>query len=517
MSIDLIIKEGEAGVELALLQERKLIEFHKEKDNNRFNVGDIYLGKVKKIVPGLNAAFVHVGFEKDAFLHYLDLGPQFSSLSKFLKKIQDGKQENSRLAGFTNEKDIDKHGKINQVLSSGQNILIQIAKEPISSKGPRLTAEITIPGRYIVLVPFSNKISISQKVKSKEERDRLKQIISSIRPMNFGVIIRTVAENKKVAELEGDMKDLLAKWDACIANIKNSQPPKKVLGEMGKQNTLLRDMLNENFNSIYVDSDKMHGELKTYITNIAPGKEKILKRYQGEGDIFENFNIYRQIKAAFGKQVFLGGGGYLIIEHTEAMHVIDVNSGNRKNNDKTQEQNALEVNMEAAGEIARILRLRDMGGIVAIDFIDMHERENNHKLYEHLKNEMRRDRAKHSILPPSKFGVIEITRQRVKPVTDIDTSETCPCCKGSGNVEATVLIDEEIENNIRYLSENGKDKNVTLTLHPFVAAYFTKGLFSKRYHWKKKYKIKVKVQPLTTNHLLEYHFYSSKNNEEITF
>ncbi|HYG50021.1 MAG TPA: Rne/Rng family ribonuclease [Flavobacteriales bacterium] len=517
MSIDLIIKGNENGVELALLQERKLIEFHREKDNSRFNVGDIYLGKVKKIVPGLNAAFVHVGFEKDAFLHYLDLGPQFASLMKFLRTVQDGKQESSRLAGFKLEHDIDKEGKITQVLSSGQNILIQIAKEPISSKGPRLTAEITIPGRYLVLVPFSNKISISQKVKSKEERDRLRQVISSIRPHNFGVIIRTVAENKKVAELEADIKDLMKKWDECIRNIKNASPPKRVLGEIDKRSALLRDMLNENFNNIFVDTPQVHDDLKQYILSIAPGKEKILKMYQGTGDIFENFNIYKQIKSAFGKQVFLQNGGYLIIEHTEAMHVIDVNSGNRKNNDKTQEENALEVNLEAAAEIARVMRLRDMGGIIAVDFIDMHEKENNHKLYEFLKAEMKSDRAKHSILPPSRFGVVEITRQRVKPVTDIDTTETCPSCSGSGKIEASVLVSDEIENNIRYLSEQNKGKNFTLTLHPYLAAYFTKGFFnSKKRSWKKKYRLKINVEAHTTHHLLEYHFYD-ENKEEIVF
>ncbi len=517
MNIDLIIKGNENGVELALLQEKKLVEFHREKDNSRFNVGDIYLGKVKKIVPGLNAAFVHVGFEKDAFLHYLDLGPQFASLTKFLKTVQDGKQDSSRLATFKLEKDIDKEGKITQVLSSGQNLLIQIAKEPISSKGPRLTAEITIPGRYLVLVPFSNKISISQKVKSKEERDRLRQIISSIRPHNFGVIIRTVAENKKVAELESDIKDLMLKWDECIKNIKNSAPPKRVLGEIDKRSALLRDLLNENFNNIFVDSTQIHDDLKQYITSIAPGREKILKIYQGGGDIFEGFNIYKQIKSAFGKQVFLHNGGYLIIEHTEAMHVIDVNSGNRKNNEKSQEENALEVNLEAAVDIARVIRLRDMGGIIAVDFIDMHEKENNNKLYEFLKSEMKTDRAKHSILPPSRFGVVEITRQRVKPVTDIDTTETCPSCLGSGKIEASVLLSDEIENNIRYLADNNKGKKFTLTVHPYLEAYFTKGFFSsKKRGWNKKYKMKINIEAHTTHHLLEYHFYDG-NKEEIVF
>lgn len=504
MSLELFINSQHNEVIVALTNDKKLIELHREKSNNSFSVGDVFLGKVKRVVPGLNAAFVNVGYDKDAFLHYLDLGPQFASLSKFTKRAINNKQISDKLEHFDNEQDIKKDGKINQVVSANQNILVQIAKEPISAKGPRLSSEITLAGRYVVLVPFSNKVSVSQKIKNDEEKKRLKSIIENIRPKNFGVIIRTVAENKSVSELEQDLKELLKKWKDCVENLKQSEPPKKVLGELDRTSVLLRDILNEKFNHIYVNNQKLYEEIRSYIRNIAPDSEKIVRLYTGSLDLFEHFGINKQIKAMFGRQVALPGGGYLIIEHTEAMHVIDVNSGNRRSVD--QEQNALKVNLEAAEEIARVLRLRDMGGIVAVDFIDMQEQENRKKLYEHLKHCMKSDRAKHSVLPPSKFGVIEITRQRVRPETAIQTTEKCPCCQGSGEVEATILLVDEIENNLRFIIEDKKAKNINLHVHPFVAAYLKKGIISHRFKWFLKYKRWVKIKGLTSNNLLEYHF-----------
>ncbi|HRE95721.1 MAG TPA: Rne/Rng family ribonuclease, partial [Flavobacteriales bacterium] len=438
MNIELIIDAGPTEVVIALLQDKRLVEIHREKGNNSWSVGDVYLGKVKRVVPGLNASFVNVGYEKDAFLHYLDLGPQFSSLAKFTKRSLTRKQSTSHLDQFEMEKDIDKEGKISQVVSANQNILVQIAKEPISSKGPRLSSEVTLAGRYIVLVPFSNKISISSKIKDEDERKRLRGIIDSVRPKNFGVIIRTVAQNKNLSELDADLNALVAKWDQLYKALKDAEPPKKILGELDRTAALLRDLLNEKFNNIHVNDPTLYEEIRNYVRKISPGSEGIVKLYSGPNNIFDHFGIHRQIKAAFGKQVTLQSGGYLIIEHTEAMHVIDVNSGNRKSTD--QEANALQVNMEAADEIARLLRLRDMGGIVCVDFIDMGDRENQKKLFDHLKACMKLDRAKHNVLPPSKFGVVEITRQRVRPETSISTTEKCPCCMGSGEVGATLLI-----------------------------------------------------------------------------
>jgi ribonuclease G len=513
VSLELVINASETGVDVALLRDQKLIELHQEKGVTKFQVGDVYLAKVRKIVPGLNAAFVDVGYEKDAFLHYLDLGPQFSSMSRYVKEVLNKKHQDYTLSSFSLDKDIDKNGKIGDVLSSSQSILVQIAKEPISSKGPRLTSEITLAGRYIVLVPFSDKISVSQKIREQEERDRLKRLIGSIRPKNFGVIIRTVAENRKVAELDQDMRDLLAKWNGIATGIGKGDLPKKVHGELDRTSSILRDMLNEDFTNIHVDSDELAEEIRSYVTSIAPGRESIIKQYKSKVSIFDHFGVHRQIKAAFGKKVSMPSGAYLIIEHTEAMHVIDVNSGNRKGGDRNQEENALAVNLEAAEEIARVLRLRDMGGIIAIDFIDMSDKEHNKKLYDALKDYMKTDRAKHTVLPPSKFGVIEITRQRVRPVTDIETNESCPVCGGTGEARASILVMDEIEHQIRFLAQDSRQKYLMIRTHPFIASYIEKGLFkSLKKKWSKQYKVKLQVLPVTTYHLLEYAFYDKDDN-----
>ncbi|MBI1838619.1 MAG: Rne/Rng family ribonuclease [Flavobacteriia bacterium] len=514
MSLELVVDSRPGGIWLALLRDGKLIELQEEQGNTEFAVGDIYLGKVRKVVPSLNAAFVDVGFEKDAFLHYLDLGPQFNSLNKFTKETLHNKQNVADLLYFRAEKDIPKDGKINEIVSSTSPILVQVAKEPISSKGPRLCAEITLAGRYLVLVPFSDKISISQKIKDPEERARLKNLMDSIKPKNFGVIIRTVAENKKIELLEQDLNNLLEKWKFMFANLKTATPPKRVLGELDKTSSILRDLLNADFTNIHINDVILMTEMSDYITDIAPGREKILKLHDRKIPIFEKFGVTKQIKTLFGKKVPLASGGYLIIEHTEAMHVVDVNSGNRKGAEG-QESNALATNLEAAEEIARVLQLRDMGGIICVDFIDMHDRENNKILFEKLKEFMLSDRAKHNILPPSKFGVIEITRQRVRPETDINTSEACPTCNGSGEVQASILYAEEIENNLNYLLTDRKEKNISLLVHPYLEAYFKNGMISRQLKWLMKYKKWVPVRGVTENHLLEYKFVNSKN-EEIT-
>lgn len=512
MSLELVVDSRPNGIWLALLRDGKLIELHEEQGNTEFAVGDIYLGKVRKIVPSLNAAFVDVGYEKDAFLHYLDLGPQFNSLNKFTKDTLQNKQNVADLLYFKPERDIPKDGKMNEVVSSSQPILVQVAKEPISSKGPRLCAEITLAGRYLVLVPFSDKISISQKIKDPAERDRLKDLLDSIKPKHFGVIIRTVAENKKVEQIDQDLKNLMDKWKTMYTNLKTATPPRKVLGELDKTSSILRDLLNADFSNIHVNDESLSAEMREYVAGIAPGREKIIKFYDAKIDIFERFGISKQIKTLFGKKVPLSSGGYLIIEHTEAMHVVDVNSGNRKGSDG-QESNALATNIEAAEEIARVLQLRDMGGIVAIDFIDMHDRENNKILFEKLKEFMKADRAKHNILPPSKFGVVEITRQRVRPETDIITSETCPTCNGTGEVQATILFAEEIENNLNFLIADRGEKKVTLLVHPYLEAYFKNGLMSRQLKWFLKYKKWISVRGVTANNLLQYTFLNGKNEE----
>ena len=517
MNFELLIDSNASGVTLALLKNKKLLELHEERGNNNFGVGDIYLGKVKKIIPSLNAAFIDVGYEKDAFLHYLDLGPQFLTVHNYSKRTLEGKQNTSNLMYFEGKEDIPKEGKISDHLSHGQPILVQIAKEPISSKGPRLSAEVTIPGRYLVLVPFSNKVSISQKIKSEEERSRLRDLMRNVKPKNFGVIIRTVAENKKVADLEQDLNDLVNKWESLYQALKkNPTPPKRVLGEDNKTTTVLRDMLTENFSNIYLNDERLLEEVKSYVKTIAPGKENIARLHKSKMGMFEEFGIHKQIKAMFGKQVMLPSGGYLIIEHTEAMHVVDVNSGNRKAIEgASQEENAFQTNLEAAEELVRILRLRDMGGIIAVDFIDMYEKENNRKLYDFLKEAMRSDRAKHNVLPPSKFGVVEITRQRVRPETDIKTTEKCPSCGGTGEIEASVLFVELVEMQLEYLINETKEKHIALHVHPYIEAYLKKGLYSIQMKWYFKYKKWIPIRGASDYHFLAYHFFNRKGEEVI--
>lgn len=514
MNRELIIDSNTSEVSIALLEDKTLVELHKEQNNNRFAVGDIFLGKVGKIMPGLNAAFVDVGYERDAFLHYLDLGPQIKTYNNFVKLGLLGKSQHIAFDKFRLEKDIEKTGKINQVLTSGQQLLVQIAKEPISTKGPRISTEISFAGRFLVLLPFSNKISISQKIKSKEERIRLKRLILSIKPNNYGVIIRTVAEHKKVAELDTDLRDLISKWEKITKKLPHFTAPRKVLSELDRTSTILRDNLNESFNSVHINDPVLFEEAKTLISTIAPEKADIVKRYKGRTPIFEFYGIEKQLRNSFGKTVTIKSGVYLIIEHTEALHVIDVNSGHRVNKDNSQEENALEVNLEAAAEVARQLRLRDMGGIIVVDFIDMQVAKNRRTLHTAFKEEMAKDRAKHTILPPSRFGLIQITRQRVRPEMKVPVLEQCPVCKGTGEIKSSLIVIDDIENNLNYLIQDQNEKSLTLAVHPFIAAYLTKRGNSIRFKWFLKYKRWIKVKEMKNFHLLEFVFLNS-NNEVI--
>lgn len=513
MSNELYINSTQKGDRIALLKDKRLVEWNVESKETTFNVGDIYLGTVKKLVPGLNAAFIDVGHEKDAFLHYLDLGPQIRSLNKYVKWVRTAGNASFKLNNFKTEPDIDKNGRINQVLKKGQQIVVQIVKEPISSKGPRLSCELSIAGRYVVLVPFSNAISISKKIVSKEERQRLSRLISAIKPDKMGVIVRTVAEGKEVAELDKDLRALIKKWEEGYHNLKNAKPRDQVIGEINRASSILRDMLNASFDGIYVDTKEMYDEIKVYIRNIAPDKEKILKLHQGKNKLFEVTGIEKQLKSLFGKSVSLPGGGYLIIEHTEALHVIDVNSGNKSISESNQEETAVHTNLEALKEIARQLRLRDMGGIIVVDFIDMKKADNRKLVYDRMKEEMKDDRSKFVILPLSKFGLMQITRQRVRPEMNIRTLETCPTCKGTGKITASILVSDEIEKNVEFLLTKQNEKKIKIILHPFLYAFYTKGIISKRVKWYLNYRSWVDLIQDTSLGITEYKFHNAAGEE----
>ncbi|MFT3932713.1 MAG: Rne/Rng family ribonuclease [Chitinophagaceae bacterium] len=515
MNKELIINAAPQGVEIALLEDKKLVELHNEKTDASFAVGDLYLGKVKKLIPGLNAAFVDVGFEKDAFLHYTDLSPYARSLLKFTQAaITDPSENGFDFAQFQVEPEIIKTGKINEVLGGKPNILVQILKEPIAAKGPRLSCEISLPGRFVVITPFNDIVAVSRKIHSSDERKRLQKIIEAIKPKNFGVIVRTAAEGKNTAELHEDLLALVETWKLIQANLKNAVAPAKVLSEQTKTTSILRDLLNEDFNRIVVNDKSIFNDAKNYIQRIAPEKADIVSFYHNGSPIFDQYGVTKQVKAAFGKTVNLPSGAYLIIEHTEALHVIDVNSG-YKSVSNNQEQNALETNMEAADEIARQLRLRDLGGIIVADFIDMKLPDNKRKLMEAMEGFMRTDRAKHAVLPISKFGLMQITRQRMKPEVNINTQEICPSCNGTGKISSALILEDEIEKNLNYLLTH-KHTDLTLVVHPIMYAYLTKGSWfsSKLWKWRWKHKQRIKLKENTNYHLTEFHFYD-KHDEEI--
>ena len=509
---DLVINSHASEVDIALLEDNALVELHREKTNNQFAVGDVYLGRVKKILPGLNAAFVDVGYPKEAFLHYLDLGLQANSLMKYKKAVVGG--DDVPMDKFKLEPDLPKNGKIGDLLNVGDLLPVQIAKEPIHTKGPRITAEVSFAGRYLVLVPFSNRISVSQKIRSSEERNRLRRLIQSIKPANYGVIIRTVAEGKKVADLDADLRSLISKWEQCIIEMKKMTTFGRMVSEMDQTSVMLRDLLNESFNNIHVNDEKLYEEIQKNIQTFAPQKVDIVQLYKGKEPIFDYFNVTKQIKGFFGKIVTIRNGVYLVIEHTEAMHVIDVNSGHRVNKENSQEDNAFQVNIEAAKEIARQLRLRDMGGIIIVDFIDMHEAKHRKDLFDALVEAMAHDRAKHTILPPTKFGLIQITRQRVRPETEVQVQEKCPVCAGEGKIRPAILFIDEIENHLKYLMVDQNENHLTLQVHPFIYSYLCiDGLFSIRRKWMKKYGKKFTVQSMPEFHVLQYNFQNANGDD----
>lgn len=513
MSNELYISATQKGDRIALVQDKRLIEYHFDETEHQFAVGDIYLGTVKKVVAGNNAAFVDVGYDKDGFLHYNEI-ISYYSLNKFVKDVIAKRPVNLRLKGFQLEKDIDKFGKINDVVQKNSPVLVQVVKEPISTKGPRLSCDISIAGRYVVLVPFGNSVNISKKITNKQERTRLHKLVSSVKLENFGVIVRTVAEGKDLDELRRDLEYCVDKWELGMKILRDAKPNDRIISEMDRASSILRDMLNDDFDSIQVDTKETYDSIKTYLHTIAPEKEKILKLHNGKNKLFEQFGIEKQIKSLFGRSVSLPGGGYLIIEHTEALHVIDVNSGNKSTQEDDQEATALTVNLEAAKEIARQLRLRDMGGIIVVDFIDMKKPENKRLIQEAMREEMKGDRSKYTILPISKFGLLQITRQRVRPEMSISTRETCPTCGGTGTIQASIIVTDLIENNLEYLLSKQNESGISIVLHPFVYAYYKEGLISRQMKWYFKYKRWIKLVKDSSIGITEFHFLD-KNGDEI--
>ena len=510
MTSEVIIDVQPKDISIALLEDKTLVEYQKEQRTASFSVGNIYVAKVKKLMPGLNACFVDVGAERVAFLHYLDLGSQFSSYEKYMKQVVSDRKKLYPIQKASIQPILKKDGSIANTLKVGQDVLVQIVKEPINTKGPRLTCELSFAGRYLVLMPFEDSVSVSTKIKKGEERSRLKQLIQSIKPKNFGVIVRTVAEGKRAAELDAEMKILLKRWEETITKVqKTTERPQLCFEEQSRAVALLRDLFNPTYDGIYINNEDIFQQVKDYVGLIAPEKKDIVKLYNGTVPIFDNYNVTKQLKSGFGKTVNYKHGAYLIIEHTEAMHVVDVNSGTRVKKDNGQEANALETNLGAADELARQLRLRDMGGIIVVDFVDMKLAEDRQMLYERMCKNMQKDRAKHNILPLSKFGLMQITRQRVRPAMDVNVEDACPTCHGSGKIKSSILFTDQLESKIDRLVNKMGIRKFYLHVHPYVAAYINKGAISLKMKWQMRYGFGVRIVPSQKLAFLQYEFYDS--------
>ena len=511
MTSEVIIDVQPKEISIALLEDKQLVEYQNERREVSFSVGNIYVAKVRKLMPGLNACFVDVGYEKDAFLHYLDLGTQFSSYEKYLKQVQSDRKRLYPIQKATRQPELPKDGSVQNTLQVGQEVMVQVVKEPISTKGPRLTCELSFAGRYIVLIPFGDKVNVSSKIKRGEERSRLKQLIQSIKPKNFGVIVRTVAEGKRAAELDQEMKILLKRWEEAITKVqKTQQRPQLVFEEESRAVALLRDLFNPTYDAICINDETIYNQVRDYVGLIAPEKQDIVKRYTGTVPIFDNYGVTKQLKSGFGKTVNYKHGAYLIIEHTEAMHVVDVNSGTRVKKENGQEANALETNLGAADELARQLRLRDMGGIIVVDFVDMNLAEDRQLLYERMCKNMQKDRARHNILPLSKFGLMQITRQRVRPAMDVNVEEDCPTCFGTGKIKSSILFTDQLESKIDRLVNKIGIRKFYLHVHPYVAAYINQGMVSLKLRWQMKYGLGVRIVPSQKLAFLQYEFYDAK-------
>jgi len=492
MKSELIVDVQSDEIAIALTEDDRLMEVNVEsKTQANFAVGNIYYGRVKKVMPALNAVFVDVGYEKEAFLHYLDLGPQFLTLEKFTQFAVQDKNRKPLMTKTPQQKEVGKQGSIAEVCRVGQEILVQVAKEPINTKGPRLTAEISLAGRNIVLIPFGDKVMVSNKIRSEAERSRLKQLVQAIKPEKFGVIVRTVAEGKRVAELDAELRLLVKRWEDTVARLQKAKPVSLVAEEIGRTIGVIRDIFTPDFTAIHVNDADMYEEVKSYVSLISPESEKNVKLYTDNQPIFDHFQITRQMKTGLGHTVGFKNGGYLIMERTEALFSIDVNSGSKKLG-LDQEDNAFRCNMLAADEIYHQLRLRDIGGIIIVDFIDMDSAEHRQQLFEHMRQLMKRDRARHNVLQLSKFGLMQITRQRVRPVVEVDVQEECPVCHGKGRIQPSILFTDTLDEHIElYKSHFGR--GLRLYVHPFVYAYATRGFFltNLRMKWLRRYGVRL--------------------------
>lgn len=542
MKKEIVINSTANEHRIAILEDGKLAELFVETPGKERMVGDIYLGKVAKVMPGIRAAFIDVGLQQDAFLHFSDIG---SSLSEYNALFEDDDDEDenpsstavhdtgasesastgdqasaaqraesrslSQSGGNGRHQRLDREVNIQK----GQDILVQITKEPVGKKGVRVTSEISLPGRFLVLLPFDGKVGVSKKLADFKEKRRLRRVVRPILPQGFGAIIRTVAEGKDDALIKQDLEELLRVWSNIEKAVKAENPPTLVYKDMTTTSSVIRDLFGDKVERVAVDEKKLFKEIKAYVQWMSPDMLDRLEYYKGKEPIFDKYGVEKDIQNLMSKKVWLKSGGYIFIEKTEAMTVIDVNSG-RYAAKKEQELNSLRTDLEAAREVCRQLRLRDIGGIIVVDFIDLDDEKNKKKVYDEVKKELKRDRAKATVLPLTEFGLMQITRQRIRQNVQMSFSDACPTCGGTGMVQSKATTLNQIERWIKRFKSESREFRLQLKVNPNIALFLTHGTISRMTKIMFKFFVRVKVESDPSLAMDEFRFFSVRQKKDIT-
>jgi len=501
-------------VRIAITEDGKLAEFFLDTPDKERNVGDIYIGKVGKVIPGIRAAFIDLGFPQDAFLHFSDIGSSLEEYASILgddSDVEEDEDDDDTQATFIPK---EQHNGVPNI-ERGQDIIVQISKEPVGKKGFRVTSKVSIPGRYLVLIPFEKKIGLSRKIYNPKEKRRLRNIVKSALPKGFGIIIRTVAAGQDENLILDDLNNLIQSWNEIQSKLKSVQSPSILHKDLSTTSSVIRDLFKEDISKIIVDSKKLHKEIKAYVDDTSPEFSDKIEYYSGSQPLFDVYNIEKQIEESLQRKVWLKNGGYIIIEPTEAMTVVDVNSGKYARH-RDQEVNSLNTNLESAKEIVRQIRLRDIGGIIVIDFIDLYDEKNRRRLYEEVKKEFRNDRAKSTILPVSEFGLVEITRQRIRQNIIHSISDLCPECKGTGRVESRTTFLNKLERWLSRYKGGHNPMHVSLKVNPFAKSYLTSGFYSRINQLRLKYFLLISLEEDEKLSLNEFTVFSKKLDKDIT-
>ena len=517
---EIVINSTAVQTRVAITEDGYLADFFVDYPENRRTVGDIYLGKVARVLPGIKAAFIDIGMKHDAFLHFSDIGESTKQLQDMIGDDsdvdEDEEDESSNRSENQNKPNSNGYSRPSTPkLQKGQEILVQITKEPVNNKGVRVSSSISLPGRFCVLLPFDGKVGISKKIQDFKERKRLRQMARGILPRNYGLIIRTVAKDQTEDALKDDLKNLMKTWQEIESSVKTEKPPSLIYQDMNTTSSVIRDLFSSDITKVFIDSKKLYKQIKNYVQVVQPGLVDKIELFPSGNSIFDSFKIEEQIKTLMSRKVPLPSGGYLIVEHTEAMVVVDVNSG-RYAKSKEQELNSLKTDLEASREIARQLRLRDIGGIIVVDFIDLEEDKNRKKIFDELKKEFRRDRAKVTVLPMSDFGLVQITRQRIRQNILQAMKEVCPYCIGSGLLTKHSHIVYDLEEWVKKFKKTSSEKKLILKCHPLFAMRLREGKDGSLLKLQLKYFIRIKIEEDSNMQIGHLKFISAKTGSELT-